>query len=107
MTRDAYNTVVVTATISKAKLADLEKVFPKVYYIGDGLNPDLVIPEHVLREADIWYTNWIGIPGLISLDQIPNTKAVQLSSGGSHFMTRKRDELWRNNLGRGIEHGSG
>ncbi|GFZ52247.1 hypothetical protein JCM24511_10020 [Saitozyma sp. JCM 24511] len=80
MARDSFTTVVITATISKEKVAELEKVFPKVYNIGDGLNPNLVIPDHVLKEADVWYTNWIGIPGVTSLDQVPNTKAVQLSS---------------------------
>ncbi|ORY21036.1 D-isomer specific 2-hydroxyacid dehydrogenase [Naematelia encephala] len=84
MARDAFTTAVITATISKAKVAELEKVFSKVYNIGDGLNPDLVIPDHILREADVWYTNWIGIPGVTSLDQVPNTKAVQLSSAGAN-----------------------
>lgn len=93
MARDAFTTAVITATISKEKVAELEKVFPKVYNIGDGLNPNLVIPDHVLKEADVWYTNWIGIPGVTSLDQVPNTKAVQLSSGRSHELRRGRERL--------------
>ncbi|RSH87377.1 hypothetical protein EHS25_003286 [Saitozyma podzolica] len=90
MARDVFTTAVITATISKEKVAELEKVFPKVYNIGDGLNPNLVIPDHVLEEADVWYTNWIGIPGVTSLDQVPNTKAVQLSSAGANIFLESR-----------------
>jgi hypothetical protein len=78
MAATSYDTVIITVTISDAKLEQLKGAFPRVYYYPDGA----VVPDDEAREADIWYTSWMGLPKSITkLDQVPNTKFVQLSSG--------------------------
>jgi phosphoglycerate dehydrogenase-like enzyme len=69
--------LVVTAPVSEAKLEELRGAFEKVTY-----HPDGQVDAQTASEADIWYTTWLGLPKTVtSLDQVPNTKAIQLSSG--------------------------
>lgn len=76
--------LVVTAPISDAKLAELKAAFKNVSYL-----PDCDVDETTAKEADIWFTRWQGLPkSITALDQIPNTKAIQLSSGGRETFVR-------------------
>ena len=71
-----YQTACVIAPVSQSKLEEVQ--FPKVHYYPDGQ-----VPDDILAVVDIWYTTWTGLPDTVtSLSQIPNTKVVQLSSGG-------------------------
>ncbi|WVR07875.1 hypothetical protein IAU60_004918 [Kwoniella sp. DSM 27419] len=71
-----YDTAIVTCAINAATLDKVKGAFKTVYYHPDGQVSD----EHA-READVWYTNWLGLPKhLTTLEQVPNTKVVQLSS---------------------------
>lgn len=72
-----YSTACVTMPISKSKLAQLEEHFPRVLYRPDGK-----VSDEELQEVDMWYTSWTGLPTNVeTLDQIPRTRVVQLSSG--------------------------
>jgi hypothetical protein len=76
---EGYSTACVTMPISKSKLAQLEERFPRVLYRPDGK-----VSDDELKEVDIWYTSWTGLPANVeTLDQIPRTRVVQLSSGKS------------------------
>ncbi|WWC92018.1 uncharacterized protein L201_006972 [Kwoniella dendrophila CBS 6074] len=79
-----YENVIVTCDITDKKLKEIEKVYKNVsFYPGEKSND---IPKDVLEKVDIWYTNWLGLPKSIgSLNQIPNTKVLQLSSAGANI----------------------
>ncbi|KAK1925963.1 D-isomer specific 2-hydroxyacid dehydrogenase [Papiliotrema laurentii] len=73
--------LVVTAPVSAKKLAELEKAFAKVSFHPHGEGVDKATAE----AADAWYTTWTGLPkSITSLDQVPNTKIIQLSSAGAN-----------------------
>lgn len=74
---DEYRTACIVAPICEAKLADVQKAFPTVLYRPDG-----DVSDEELKAVDIWYSTWTGLPkNVTSLEQIPRTKAIQLSSG--------------------------
>ena len=76
--------LVVTAPVSAKKLAELEKAFAKVSFHSHGEGVDKATAE----AADAWYTTWTGLPkSITSLDQVPNTKIIQLSSGEREIKT--------------------
>ena len=71
------STAIVLPTLSAAKLAEVKTRFDRVYY-----HPDEIVPDEEAREAGFWFTSLGGLPANItSLDQIPKTRLVQLSSG--------------------------
>ena len=68
----------VTASVSQAKIDELKTVFKEVQFYNGGEG----VPEEVVRKTEIWYTTWLGLPKSVTrLDQVPNTKVIQLSSG--------------------------
>lgn len=72
------DTLVVTAPISDTKLRELKKAFKVVHNYPGGEN----VPAEVIEEAQIWYTTWMGLPKSVkTIEEVPNTKAIQLSSG--------------------------
>lgn len=69
--------LVITAPVSEAKLEELRAAFDKVTY-----HPDGQVDAQTASEANIWYTTWLGLPKTVtSLEQVPNTEVIQLSSG--------------------------
>lgn len=69
--------LVITAPVSEDKVEELRGAFGKVTY-----HPDGKVDAQTASEADIWYTTWLGLPNTVtSLEQVPNTKVIQLSSG--------------------------
>ena len=74
---DEYRTACVIAPICESKLAEIRRVYPNVLY-----RPDSDVSDEELREIDIWYATWTGLPpSVTSVEQVPRTKAIQLSSG--------------------------
>jgi hypothetical protein len=74
-----YRTVVITAPIAQWKLDEINPLAEHVHY-----HPDNNVPDEVLEQAEIWFTTWTGFPSNVTrLDQIPNTKVIQLTSGES------------------------
>jgi hypothetical protein len=72
-----YDNVVITVPLADWKL---EQVRP--HAINLHYHPDGQVPTEVLAKADIWFTSWTGFPkDVTSLDQIPQTKVIQLTSG--------------------------
>lgn len=72
-----FRTACIIAEVSQSKLAQLQKRFERVIY-----RPDEKVTDEELKEVDIWFTTWTGLPSNVErLEQIPRTKAVQLSSG--------------------------
>ncbi|WVQ99102.1 hypothetical protein IAU59_006234 [Kwoniella sp. CBS 9459] len=77
---EAFSVVVITVAVSDGVLGRIKAQFETVHY-----HPDGQVPENHAREADIWYTAWLGLPKSIeSLSQVPKTKVVQLSSAGAN-----------------------
>ncbi|KAK4689301.1 hypothetical protein P7C73_g799, partial [Tremellales sp. Uapishka_1] len=73
----SYRSIAVTNRLSCEAQNKLAKHFDEVFY-----HPDGVIPDHELRVAEVFFSNWTGFPANVtSLDQIPNAKVLQLSSG--------------------------
>ncbi|WWC72308.1 uncharacterized protein I206_106270 [Kwoniella pini CBS 10737] len=76
----SYENAVVAVALSDKKLEEVKQKYDHVFY-----HPDKEIPEEHLKVADIWYTDWAGLPACVtSLDQIPRTKILQLSSAGAN-----------------------
>jgi hypothetical protein len=79
-----HMTVAITAPISDRKLADIKAVVDTVHYYPDG-----DVPDDISAEVEIWFTTWTGFPASItSVDQLPKTRMIQLSSG---TYTRSRE----------------
>ncbi|WVQ85763.1 hypothetical protein IAT38_007930 [Cryptococcus sp. DSM 104549] len=77
--------LIVTVALSDARLAEVKAAFPNVFY--HPANNGAEVPEKQSRIADIWLTSWNGLPPYIkSVEQIPRTKIVQLSSAGANRM---------------------
>jgi hypothetical protein len=75
----AVSHVVVTAPIAQWKLDEILPLAANVHY-----HPDNKVPDDVLQKAEVWFTTWTGFPpNVTQLDQIPNTRIIQLTSGES------------------------
>ncbi|WRT69930.1 uncharacterized protein IL334_006921 [Kwoniella shivajii] len=75
-----YENVIITVELSNKKLQEVKESYPNVFY-----HPKGEVPKEHMEVADIWYTNWHGLPSSVnSLDQIPRTKILQLSSAGAN-----------------------
>lgn len=73
-----YHNVVITVPLADWKLEEVRPHATNLHY-----HPDGNVPGEILECADIWFTSWTGFPkNVTSLDQIPKTKIVQLTSGG-------------------------
>ncbi|OCF32126.1 oxidoreductase [Kwoniella heveanensis BCC8398] len=76
----AYSVIIITVPVGDEILGRIKSQFKTVHY-----HPDGQVPRDHAREADIWYSGWMGLPkGIDSLDQVPRTKVVQLSSAGAN-----------------------
>jgi hypothetical protein len=74
---EPYETACVIMPISADRVAKLEACFPRVLY-----RPDAKVSADEAAQVDVWYTTWTGLPDWVErLEQIPRTRAVQLSSG--------------------------
>jgi hypothetical protein len=87
-----YRTACIIAPICESKLDEVRQAFPRVIYRPDG-----DVSDEELKEVDIWYTTWTGMPKHVTkLEQIPRTKAIQLSSGmctlGRHDVREGRNQ---------------
>ena len=77
----SYDDVVITVPIADWKLEEVRPHATRIHY-----HPDGIVPNDVLQQADIWFTSWTGFPKYVtSLDQIPRTKVIQLTSGESDY----------------------
>lgn len=77
MTSTKFNTLIVAVEISSESLAKLRSAFHTVHY-----SPDAVVPQKYWESAEVWYVRWLGLPKEIkSVDEIPKTRGIQLSSG--------------------------
>jgi len=77
----------VTAPITESKVEELKTVFKKVHFYNGGEG----VPEEVVRQTEIWYTTWLGLPKSVTkLEQVPNTSVIQLSSGECHQYAPRR-----------------
>lgn len=77
-----YRTACIIAPIADSKVEDVKKAYPNVLYRPDGN-----VSDEELKEIDIWYCTWTGLPkNVTQLAQIPRTKAIQLSSAGANML---------------------
>lgn len=77
-------TLVVTVSLSPESIDKLKSLFKHVHY-----HPDAKVPKDVITKAEVWFTNWQGIPEVVeTIDDIPKLRLLQLSSGSSDARPR-------------------
>lgn len=86
-------TLVITVTLAPASVDKFRDLFKAVHY-----HPDGQVSKHVQKEAEVWFGNWQGFPESVEqLEDIPNVKILQLSSGTSPHCSigmLRADTLW-------------
>jgi hypothetical protein len=76
MVTPSYSTIAVTLVLRPDLLDRLHKQFQTVHYYPKG-----DIPAEYLKDVDVWYTFWRGIPEWITFDQIPRSRLVLVPGG--------------------------
>ncbi|RSH90408.1 hypothetical protein EHS25_001013 [Saitozyma podzolica] len=77
MVTPSYSTIAVTLVLRPDLLDRLHKQFQTVHYYPKG-----DIPAEYLKDVDVWYTFWRGIPEWITFDQIPRSRLVLVPGAG-------------------------
>lgn len=79
MTTDiVLDTLTITFELAQESRDKCAKVFKKVHYYPDREAPP---PPEVVRETDIWFSNWLGLPQDVKKEDLGRTRIVQLTSG--------------------------
>lgn len=84
MTSHTFNRLLITFDIPPACLAKLKQTFHTVHYFPDPA--ETPPPKEVLREVDVWFLSflrWVGVPEDVRLEDTPNLRLIQLTSGMS------------------------
>jgi hypothetical protein len=68
--------LVVTRPIPAKSLDQLRNAFKTLHY-----HPDAVVPRDICKEADVWFNPYFALPEGITLDDVPNTRLIQLDAG--------------------------
>jgi hypothetical protein len=70
-------TLIVTVNLSTESIDKLKSLFKNVHH-----HPDGKVPKDVISKAEVWFSNWQGLPEVVSsIEDIPNLRLLQLSSG--------------------------
>ncbi|WWD15662.1 hypothetical protein CI109_100084 [Kwoniella shandongensis] len=72
--------LVITAPLSQEKLAEVKTHFKHVHHIPYPAP----VPKDIAREADVWYSNYHGLPEDLTWEDVKRTKVVQLTSAGAN-----------------------
>ncbi|RSH95763.1 hypothetical protein EHS25_000855 [Saitozyma podzolica] len=72
--------LVVTRPIPAKSLDQLRNAFKTLHY-----HPDAVVPRDTCKEADVWFNPYFALPDGITLDDVPNTKLIQLDAAGANY----------------------
>lgn len=78
-TAPSLETLIVTVPVSAEKLAEVKTHFKTVHIFAE----EETVTKEAAREAEVWYSNYLGIPKEIEYGDVPNLKLVQLTSGKS------------------------
>lgn len=68
----------ITFELSQESRDKCAKEFKKVHYYPKR---EEAPPTEVVRETDIWFSNWLGLPDDVKKEDLGNTRIVQLTSG--------------------------
>ncbi|KAK8870043.1 hypothetical protein IAR55_000613 [Kwoniella newhampshirensis] len=71
--------LVITCPLSPEKLAEVKTHFKHVHHVPPGSG---VVSKEIAREADVWFSNFLGIPDNLVYEDVKRTKVVQLTSAG-------------------------
>lgn len=76
MSPPKLSTLTVTLEVSPKTLSKLRSTFSKVNY-----HPTGEVPKAALHESEVWFSKWSGIPDGVKVEDVPELKIVQLTSG--------------------------
>ncbi|WVQ98431.1 hypothetical protein IAU59_005554 [Kwoniella sp. CBS 9459] len=74
--------LIITCPLSAAKLAELKPHFKTIHHYPPS--SDKQVPKELAKEAQVWYSNYIGLPKYLEFEDLPNLKVVQLTSAGAN-----------------------
>ncbi|OWZ28974.1 oxidoreductase [Cryptococcus neoformans AD2-60a] len=80
-TAPSLETLIVTVPVSAEKLAEVKTHFKTVHIFAE----EETVTKEAAREAEVWYSNYLGIPKEIEYEDVPNLKLVQLTSAGANL----------------------
>ncbi|OCF31483.1 oxidoreductase [Kwoniella heveanensis BCC8398] len=83
----SLSNLIITCPLSADKLAELKPHFKSIYHYPPASlagNDQEQIPKELAREADVWYSNYLGLPKYLEFEDVPNLKVVQLTSAGAN-----------------------
>lgn len=72
------DTLTITFELSQASRDKCAREFKKVHYYPKR---EEAPPPEVVRETDIWFSNWLGLPDDVERGDLGRTRIVQLTSG--------------------------
>ncbi|ODO12142.1 hypothetical protein I350_00928 [Cryptococcus amylolentus CBS 6273] len=73
--------LIITVNLSNDKLAEVKTHFKHVHVYEDGEK----VPKEIAKEVEVWYSNHLGVPDYIGVDDVPELKLVQLTSAGANL----------------------
>ncbi|WRT66829.1 uncharacterized protein IL334_003792 [Kwoniella shivajii] len=79
----SLSNLIITCPLSPDKLAEVKTHFKSVHHYPPTSKEK--VPKELASKADVWYTNYLGIPDYLNFDDIPSTKLVQLTSAGANL----------------------
>lgn len=72
------DTLTVTFELAQESRDKCTKAFKTVHYYPDR---EKAPPPEVVRETEIWFSNWLGLPDDVRKEDLGKTRIVQLTSG--------------------------
>ncbi|WVQ70447.1 uncharacterized protein L199_008674 [Kwoniella botswanensis] len=78
----SLSNLIITCPLSPEKLAEVKTHFRLVHHFPPAGKEK--VPKELAEKADVWYSNYTGIPEYLKFEDIPNLRLVQLTSAGAN-----------------------
>ncbi|WWC85179.1 uncharacterized protein L201_000036 [Kwoniella dendrophila CBS 6074] len=75
--------LIITCPLSPEKLAQVKTHFKSVHHFPP--NSKDKVSKELAGKADVFYSNYLGIPDYLEFEDLPNLKLVQLTSAGANI----------------------
>jgi hypothetical protein len=90
MTHRKLDNLVILVPISPQSLDKLRSLCRTVHYYPYAPSGGGKVPKHVLKEGEVWFCGTSAFPEEVgSVEDVPNARVLQLSSGQSLFLPHK------------------